>query len=672
MATSVSPRWDLEDAVSQCNFGNEDEVVELITHQYTPIAFEKIALTRLYENPRLIVDSVMNDYPTMSFDYGQGDVPKNKVFHPPYVPMGIQNFQNDNLKRSDEVAEQGPSEGNSNCIFCYIDVPFGGVSYQEGRMVRRDYRTPQVCVRDIATSAAFWDYAGEVIQARMAVETRTMQDFKNLVRLYTTGHKIVLEAGSPITAANSPFAIQNEYPESYETDLFPQVFNPNNVQPLNFSFLMNTLLQYIMQDYTFLQISKAGPRGPVWEVEVDSDWYANEVINNPQWSENLRYNMPAILFQGQIPDSRLYPGETNVIGNYRFVIDSTLPRYAPDGNGGIVEVQKFITTPVEVRSQTILNKAWVTAPFGVAYFKNPLAAKLMSQPALTTNQGISIPDVQRTGWKAWNEVDPLCNPELLKPYWKFHFRMGWMPYEPWHGIAILYRRVQPNIPETPACSLYPIVDTTAITEDCDTLNGPCSGRTALPASITQTTQGNEVIYTHTECGGTRYVDVRVKFQPNRPGGLMNCECPGQVQVFYSDDTSDTATILNTRWATSYLPYDHYFLDLGSGNSVPTGECIVNILCLETPLNTATITFCTGDDLDGDPLPTNQVAIYVDQPINCTGGQTEIVVNTLNDTEIVVTIISSDPQALRYVVSATGLDCADGDGLVGGTLVCQAP
>lgn len=672
MATSVSPRWDLEDAVSECNFGNEDEVVALITHQYTPIFFEKIARTRLYENPRLIAQSVMNSYPSMVFDYGQGDVPKSKVFHPPYVPMGIQNFQNDNLPRPDQVAETGPSEGNSNCIFCYIDVPFGGVSYQEGRMVRRDYRTPQVCVRDIASSAAFWDYAAQVIRAREAVEQRTLQDFNNLVRLYTTGHKILLEADSPITALNPVQAIQNVYPETYMRDLFPQVFDPENVQPMNFAFLMNTLLQYIMQDWTFIQISREGPRGPVWEVDVDSDWYANEVINNPQWTENLRYNMPAILFQGQIPDSRLYPGEVNVLGNYRFNIDSTLPRYAPDGNGCIVEVQKFVTTAVEVGDQAILNKAWVTAPFGVAYFRNPLAAKLMSQPALTTNQGISIPDVQRTGWKAWNEIDPLCNPELLKPYWKFHFRMGFMPNEPEHGIAVLYRRVMPLIPETPNCSPYPIVNTTATTEDCDTLNGACSGRTALPACITESVSGNAVIYTHTACAGDRYVDVRVQFQPNRPGGLMNCECPGQVQVTYSDGTTDTATILNTRWATSYLPYDHYFLDLGSGNAVPTGECIVLIQCVETPLNTGTITFCTATALDGDPLPTNQVMIYVDQPIACTGGQTEIVVNTVDETEIVVTIISSDPESLRYIISATGLDCADGDGLVGGTFVCQAP
>src|SRR5687768_9415258 len=112
MATSVSPRWDLEDAVSQCNFGNEDEVVELITNQYTALYFEKIAFTRLYENPMLIANSVVNRYPSMVFDYGQGDVPRNKVFHPPYVPMGIQNFQNDNLPRADQVAETGPSDGN--------------------------------------------------------------------------------------------------------------------------------------------------------------------------------------------------------------------------------------------------------------------------------------------------------------------------------------------------------------------------------------------------------------------------------------------------------------------------------------------------------------------------------------------------------------------------------
>jgi len=671
MATSVSQRWDLEDAVSECNFGNEQEVVTLITNQYTPLYFDKIAITRLYEDPLFLESSVVNMYPTMNFDYGQGDIPRNKVYHPPYIPMGIQNFQLDNLPRPDQVAETGPSEGNSNCIFCYIDIPFGGVSYQQGMIVRRDYRTPQVCARDIASSAAYWDYAGQVIESRMMAEQRTMQDFKNFVRLYTAGHKIVLEPNSPITAANPPQSIQNTYPETYETDLFPQVIDPNAILPLSFAFLQNTLLQYIMQDYTFRFLAKAGPRGPVWEVEVDSDWYANEVINNPQWTENLRWEAPAILFQGQVPDSRLYPGNVEGLGNYRFVIDATLPRYAPDGAGGIVEVQKFITTPVEVNSQTILNKAWVTAPFGVAYFKNPLGAKLLTQPGITTNQGITIPDVQRTGWIPWNEFDPLCNPEKLKPYWKFHFRMGFMPYQPYRGIAVLFRRTMPNIPETPNCTPYPIVNTTAATEDCDVLNGPCSGRTPLPASITQTLAGNQVIYTHTECGGTRYVDVRVQFQPNRPGGLMNCECPGQVRVTYSDDTFDTATILNTRWATSYLPYDHYFLDLGSGNSVPTGECIVLIQCLETPLNEATITFCTDTGLDGDTLPTNQVMIYVDQPIDCTGGLSVITVDG-SGSPVTVTIVSSDIEALRYIITAVGLTCASSGGLEGATFACNAP
>lgn len=672
MATNVSPRWDLEDAVEQCQFGNEDEVVALLTHQYTPLYFDKIGIDRRYEDPQLIAQSVMNIYPTMEFDYGQGDVPRNKVFHPPYMPTGKQNFQNDNLKRSDEVAETGPSEGNSDCVFCYIDITFGGVSYQQGAFVRRDYRTPQVCARTIASAESYWTYFRQVLDAREVAEETVAKDFRNLTNLVAAGHKIVLEANSPITAQNPQDAIQNLYPENVQRDLFPQIIDPTNIQPLTFAFLQNTLFQYISQDFTYTKIAKVGQRGPIWTVRVPDDWYSTEVTFNPQWTENIRYTEPRTLFQGMIPDGRLYPGNAEVLGNFRFIIDSTLPRYAPDGAGGMVEVQKFVQMDVEVGQQAILNKAWVTAPFGVAYFENPLAIKLLTQPPITTNQGISIPDVQRTGWRPWNEYDPLCNPEKLKPYWKFHFRMGYMPFEPWHGIGILYRRRPPIIPDTPACDLYPIVNVTPVTEDCDALNGPCSGRTALPASISETVSGNAVIYTHTACAGDRYVDVRVQFQPNRPGGLMNCECPGQVQVTYSDGTTDTATILNTRWATSYLPYDHYFLDLGSGNAVPTGECIVLIQCVETPLNTGTITFCTATALDGDPLPTNQVMIYVDQPIACTGGQTEIVVNTVDETEIVVTIISSDPESLRYIISATGLDCADGDGLVGGTFVCQAP
>lgn len=676
MPASVSPRWDLATAITDCNFANEQEVVSLMANQYTAVYFEEAAINKLYRDPREFGRSVLNMYPTMNFDYGQGALPRNRVYHPPYLPTGRQNFQNDALPQNDWVAEDGASPGNSNCVFCYQEIPFGGYSTQEAKIVRRDYRTPQVCARDVASSSGYLEYADMITQSRVVAEQTAMYDFRNWIMLETSAHKILLESGSPFAAQNPAQAVQALYPESFNdpNGLFPQITDPEAIQPLSYQFLQ-LIYNYIGWDYQFERLAADGQRGSIFELYVDNDWYYNEVLNNPQWTETMRYREPMALFFGQNPDSRLYPsGQAEVLGNWRFVIDSTLPRYALTVDNGIVEVQKYTTITTENGVEAVLNRDWLNAPFGVAFLKNRFAAELLSQPAITTNQGIAIPDVQRTNWLPWNEYDPLCNPEKLKPFWKFHFRMGYMPREPWMGIAVLYRRELIETPGRPACSLQPLNCVTPVTNDCDDLNGPCGNRESLQASITRTVQGTDVIWDHTECGGDQYVTVQTRFQTGQADNVISCDCGGSVLVTYSDGTSQLATLLNTRYASSYFPFNQYFLDLGDGNSVPVDECITLIQCVDETPATADILACQGSD-ECEELDADQVIIYLAQPLVCGVTETDITITAANGSTTFnpVTIVSSNESGTRIVVEATGLVCLPtGTSLSGGTIVCAVP
>lgn len=671
MPTQPSPYWDFADAVANCDYGNSQDVVQLITGQYTPLYYEKAVMTVLYENPTFWRNSVVNMFPTENWDYGLGEVPIQEVYTPPYIPQGVQNFQNDTLPPNDQVFEQaGTNTGNSQCVFCYMDIPFGGFFTMKGMFVRRDYMTPQICVREIASARLFWKYAQIITESRRIAEDTAMIDFKNLVQLYTAGHKILLETDSPLAASNPPQALLTEYPETYLRDLFPQIVNYENVQPLTYRFL-NKLAQRLSNDYRFSDITEKSEMGPMYKLRVSEDWFFGEIVDNPQFTENLRYYMPDSLFRRAYnPDLNLYPGQVGSYKNWSFIQDSTLPRYAPDGNGGLVQVQKFITTTTQNGDETIYNKAWDAAPFGIAYVESSEAAKLMSQGPLTTNQGISIPNVQGINWEAWNPYDRDCNPEMLLPRWKFHFRMGFKPWKPWTAIGILYRRRQYEVPESPNCNLYPLVCDTAVTESCDELNGACSGRSPLPSSPTQSVQGDEVVYDVEACGGDRYVNVRVKFQIGRPNGLISCTCGGSVLVTFSDGTTQLSTLLNSRWASAPLPYDTYLIDLGSGNSIPEGECITLIQCVDgTPAST-TITACVGEDIC-EELAAGQVYIYTAQPLVCSETQTEIEI-TGTGGSVVVTIEDSWPEQNKYLIEAVGLDCADVGGLEGATIVCQVP
>lgn len=665
MATSVSPRWDLAEAVENCEYGNSDEVTNLITNRYTPLYYEDDVLTKMYMDPMTWTGAILDRWPREVFNYGQGSIPYREIYHPAFVPRGIQNFQNDNTPIPAEVSN--PADGAfSNCVFCYIDIPTGGRSTVRAKFVRRDYRTAPICVRDIQSSRNYWEYTDRLLSDRMAAEQTTMVDFFNLVAHETSGYKVLLESDHPDTTALNPRQLLPQYPNTYLEEQAPAIYNPNNIQPLTLSILLQ-LAQRMSQDYTFRNTAVGlSERGPLYKLEVSDDWYMYNQILNPQWSENFRWSAPQTLFKGFNPNRLQYPGQQEVIQNWLIFQNNFMPRYTINTvDGGLVEVQPFTTVTSEAGVEAVLNPAWINAPFGVARISSPTQAKVLTQPGITNSQGIAIPNVQGVNWEPWNEYDPICNPEKLLPYWKFHFRMGFMPVEPWTAIEIIYRRQEIIYPETPACNLYPIVCATVTPETCEALNGDCSQRSPVPGSITKTKQSTEVLYTHVTCGSTRYVEVRVPFLSGRRNQL-SCACGSSVRIQYSDDTFDQGVVLNNYWSTPANPYDTYLIDLGSGNSVPAGECITDISCLDgTPL-VANILVCVGEDIC-EELEAGQIYIFTDQPLMPDGTPVYTITGSDGVTNIVVTVVEADPTNNKYLVSAVGLDCADAGGIAGGII-----
>lgn len=672
MATQLSPRFDLSDAVTNCDYGNQADVVELITSPYTPLFYEDAVLTKIYQDPRSLANSILDTWGRETFQYGQGAVPTKEIYSPSYVPRGRQFLTNDDLPRPDEI-NTATDNLNLECVLCYIDVPTGGISRVQGQFLRADYMTAPVCARTIASSRAYWDYAGRLMQDRMMVEQTTMINFFNVVLQATSGYKILLETGHP--DANLSARALTAYPQTYGEEQFPKVYDPEAVQPLTFAFLQ-TLALTAMYEYQLVKGAVETDNGPIWTLISDFDWYNQNIGLNPQWSENLRWTAPGVLFQGFNPGLVNNVSEVNGIGNWRFQTRGELPRYTYSAAvGGVVEVQPFVTINQEIGVEPVRNPAWRDAPFGVAYVVTKTQAKLLTQPELTLSSGISVPNLQGGGangvqWQAFNPYDPLCNPEQNLPRWKMHFRMGFMQDEYYTAFAILYRRTQPVYPETPLCSPYPIVCEDPTTETCEDINGPCGGRETLSPSITKTVLGDEVRYSATACGGTRYVRARVDFVPNRPNGVITAACGSTVNVFYSDGTQDVGTILDTSWAAPSRPYDEYFIDLGSGNSIPAGECITLLQDLDGTVTVATIIACVSSDVC-EELEANQVKIFTDHAL--VGSLvTVFVTGSDGTTDVVVTVADSDPEQGWYIIEAVGLDCADGGGLEGGTFNIGTP
>lgn len=673
MASSVSQRWDLSDAVTACNYSNQSEVVALITNRYTPLYFEDAVLTKLYQDPRSLANQVLQNWPREQFDYGQNSVPFKEVYNPAYVPRGMQYLKDDNVPMPDEVTNP-ELNANAACVLCYEDIPTGGFSKMQGRFVRADYRTAPICVRQIVGARQYWTYAERMMADRMMTEQTVMTNFYNLVAHTTSGYKVLLESDRPASELGNARALLDLYPQTYMEDQFPQVHDPEKIQPLSFGIIQQ-LSERMGYDYNLNRAAVQTDNGPVWTWYVPDDWYNVNVRQNPQWTENLRWEAPGTLFQGFNPGIVQGTSNVHVIGNARIVTNGDLPRYTWDcALHGVVEVQPFAPVNTEIGVENVRNPDWLNAPFAVARLYSPLQAKILTQPDITLSSGIAVPNIQGNAegiWEPWNEYDPLCNPERNLPYWKFHYRLGFIGNEPWTAVEILYRRALPSYPAPTQCNLVPVTTDTAGESLCDDLNGPCSQREPVDASLTKTRLGDEVRYTATACGGTRYIRVRVEFQANRPGGLITPACGSTVKVFYSDASFDTGTILDVSWAQPSRPYDEYFIDLGSGNSVPTGECVTLLQDLDASPTTALIIACVGADVC-DELDANQIKIFVDHSLVCGGGDTEFVINTVDTTEIVVTIIDSAPEEGWYIVQATGLDCADGGGVEGGTFECQAP
>lgn len=627
---------------------------------------------------QLVEDSMYNHltgiFDTRTLQDYKGYTEIAEEYHTPYIPVDFSIFRRTMVDCSIDDANE--------CRMDYCEIPKGGITkLPEHKMFKWGFKTQPICIANIRTSDKVRQVAKMFVNERFAVEERSINSFFIMAMIEMLGHKHVLQYDDnwvPVDSTNPRNPVQS-YAYSYMSSKFPSVTDLNKIGPLDME-----VLDIFGRGFALGRASNkvgTGPRGePLFELWHAEDWYIQNILNNPEHVERLKYFVkPQDLYGYKAYNAKT--GEREVLGNFVLKQIDALPRFAESTTGGLTMIDTHVEVEVDQGTQPIMNfRGYTNAPFLMAVGLGKGVGEILTRPDITTGiEGLPIKPITGNGeWEYWNEYDKECNPEKNMPYFKKRFEMGFKLKDADKSFGILYRNRRFRSRPVNTCDLMPIVQVEPRVTNCDVTTIGCNPKNDAASNNIMETNDAEIRRIKCSalvCGDSSSTTYMVKvfrenidsISPNQEP-LQGCGCGDTVQVFISDADGDVAkirdaTILQYFRPNIVTPEPQYLVKLAS--SLSAGECIKFIGCKDESPTTATVLACY-DNSDDENIAEGSVRFTLDSALPCNVGANVTI--TYRDADgdaigatVTGTIVSVDPELMTYVISST-----DETGLPGGT------
>lgn len=623
-------------------------------------------------------------FPTRVWNDWSGQTELGSVYHAAYLPFDLSIFQRSmNICSPDSLDE---------CHTDYCEIPRGGISHiPELEMYKTGFKTKPMCIANIRTSMQAKKVAEFIVKERFQVDENVMNSFYVMALIRMLGHKWILEVETdangntvPVTNVN-PYNCMGGYRYSYLNPLFPMAGNINNIAPLGLDTL--DLLGRALVDSRNPNHTGMGPRGePIFELWHGSDWYRQEIIDNPEWIERNKYTMPAKLLAGYTND----PGEREVVGNFSMKVMANLPRFAESTEGGLTVVQPMQQVEVDEGTRSIHSYVeYGNAPFGLTVALGRGIGEILSRPAISTGiEGREIMPITGNGdWVYRNDYDKDCNEDLNMPHFRKRFEMGFRMKDGDAGWGFIHRNKGFRIRPINMCNLKPVFKVAPATLGCDSiLTIGCNPQNdKVSNSIITATTARRVACGSEMCGKDTIWRLAIRHENQdsiAPGQspLGSCVCGDSIQVFVGDADGDVtlqvpATIIEIMRPTQNYPRFQIFVELEAALSA--GFCIHSVACKDDTPNNATVIHCIDDD-DDDNLAVDEVRYVLDSSLPCVAGSDVTI--TYYDAEgtslgtVSGTIASFDIDRFTYTIQSDEADygCAMFDDQCTVKITCDDP
>jgi len=665
MTHYTAEQW-LEDLAS-CGTSN-NELVNLV-YGDGPLSLWSGMVKEMHEKRPGIQNYLQGIFPTIQWDDWQGMSEQGKIYHPPSLPIDFSMFQ-----RSGLICN--PSDQNE-CLTDYCTIPEGGISeLPELEMFKTGFRTQRRCMANIRTSAIAKQVAEYIVNERFQVDENVMRTFYTYAMIRMIGHKFTLEYtlgdnNTIIPIANdNPYNPMQAFRYGYMKQLFPAAGNLNNILPLDMSIL-DMFGRRLAQASNQNAIAK-GPRGePIFELWTTGDFYKQEIIDNGEQIERMKYTMPAKLFPGWVQAGAV---ESEIIGNFRITEMDSLPRFAESTEGGLTIVQDYRNVAVDSGTRPLYNyREFANAPFALTVMLGKNVGNILTRPTITTGiEGRPIQPISGdpgADWVYWNHPEIVdgkdCNPELNMPYFKKRYELGFKPKNPDASWGFLHRTKAFRMRPLQNCDLNPVFAITPDKATCNVVQIGCNPHNEVVSNnIIDMSNGlRKVLCQAKSCGSAtqhRLTILRENWDSIAPdqNPLQDCACGDTITVLIGDEDGlvvkeRAATIVDYYRPKVGFPNPVFVVNLAS--ALAAGECIRSIACRDATPTSSTVVNCV-DSSEDDDLSADQVRIVLDGILagKNVGSSATLTYYDAEGTSLgtkSVTIVSIDNDTTTYVVEA---------------------
>lgn len=606
-------------------------------------------------------------FPTRQWGDWKGTTELGQVYHSPYLPIDMSIFQ-----RSMQVCDPMNAD---ECHTDYCEIPRGGITnLPELEMYKTGFKTEPMCIANIRTSEQAKQIATMIVNERFAVDQQVMNTFYTMALIRMLGHKFVLEYrqdGADVIPvdSNNPYNPVQGFRYHYMQPLFPAVGDLNNVMPLDFSVL-DMFGRAFATSRNNNYIAR-GPRGePIYEMWHAEDWYRQEMLDNKEWVDRVKYLMKTEL----LPGYRMAGAEQTekeIIGNFSLRQNDALPRFAESVHGGLAIVQTTKPVAVDIGTRPVHSyREYENAPFLMSAIIGKNVGEILTRPTLSTGiEGRPIQPISGTGeWIYRNDFSE-CNDDLNKPHFRKRYEMGFRMLNPDAGYGFIHRAKKFRLRPVQTCDLRPIYKITPakIAPNCDVLTVGCNPNNLIMDNniLDDVANQRKIKCSSKVCGDSTSTIYRVEVRresidaisPDQ-NPLQDCACGDTVNVFIGDEDGDTvkvreATILDYYRPNVVNPNPIFIVQLAS--ALAAGECLQYIGCQDDTPEEATVVSCT-DSSEDESLESDQVRFLMDSAPDVINVGS-IVTITYYDADGVSlgtvdgTVVSINPDTMTYVISS---------------------
>ena len=650
---------EFQTILSGCNFRQPEVVADLISQRYTSQKINEKVMER-HMGSGDGYGYFANFFPVKTWQDGQGQSELREMYFAPRVPYSFNYFT-----RTMQVTD--PNNANE-CHTDYCEVPEGGYgNLPQLEMYKWGFKTKRHCIANIRHIRDFMIWSKRILDTRHYIDQEVMKMFYMLAAIRTSGHKILLEAQRNATTgllepftSTSPRNPLGGFKHSYMEPLFPAVHDPSNIVPLSID-----ILDQLARRWTLFGNNNnvgVGPRGEkIFEFWYPEDWYKQEVIDNPDLIEKLKYWMPSKMFAGYSLD----PGQREVLGNWQMRVMPSLPRFTESCNGGLVPVDMHVDVAVEIGDEAVESVAYQNAPILMFCSPSPNQGSILMRPDLNTDAtGMPIMPIMGNGdWMIRNDYDAECNEDLNQPYSQKRYEMGFQLEDPNAAVSGLFRAKRYRIRAINECDLQPIF-TIQPPDVCPggTIIGCADNTRKHQSEITTTDLSKYILVSSVTCGPAEYngesnYRLQVEWKGNRPGfNMLDCDCGSNVHLFIYDENGD------------YLrQQDGLVVEMLPHNISPTpllwvqtvtladNECIKGVTCIDDARVSSTVNalWDTASRPDCDAF--DGLLFLLDIPLDCADGDS-VTISTFDAVGAAIdvitgTITTANPQTQIYQIES---------------------